>query len=100
MLTTVLLTLAAIAAVVAWTRRGKPSLRERSLREDMVEALDEGVDDLRGDADPRRATIEAYARMERVCAYHGLPRQASEAPGEFLSRTLVPLGAGGTAHAA
>jgi Domain of unknown function (DUF4129) len=54
-------------------------------------ALDESVDDLRAERDPRRAVIAAYARMERVMARHGFPRLRSEAPLEYLARVLREL---------
>jgi uncharacterized protein DUF4129 len=56
-------------------------------------ALDESLDDLRRDPDVRRAIIAAYARMERALAYAGLPRAPSEAPYEYLERSLVGLDA-------
>jgi hypothetical protein len=55
--------------------------------------LDDTLEDLRGERDPRRAVVAAYARMERVLAAHGLPRQRSEAPAEYLERTLEELSA-------
>jgi hypothetical protein len=54
-------------------------------------ALDESVDDLRAERDPRRAVIAAYARMERTLERHGLPRWAYEAPLEYLARVLSEL---------
>jgi uncharacterized protein DUF4129 len=53
--------------------------------------LDESVDDLRAERDPRRAVIAAYARMERTLERHGLPRWAYEAPLEYLARVLREL---------
>jgi hypothetical protein len=37
--------------------------------------------------------IAAYARMERALAAHGLPREPSEAPHEYLARVLAELDA-------
>jgi hypothetical protein len=54
-------------------------------------ALDESVDDLRAERDPRRAVIAAYARMERALDRHGFPRIRSEAPLEYLARVLREL---------
>jgi uncharacterized protein DUF4129 len=54
-------------------------------------ALDESVDDLRAERDPRRAVIAAYARMERILDRHGFPRFRAEAPLEYLSRVLREL---------
>ena len=38
--------------------------------------LDDTLDDLRAEADPRRAIIAAYARLERVLAANGVARAA------------------------
>ncbi len=54
-------------------------------------ALDESLDDLRRERDPRRAVVAAYARMERALAFAGLPRRAAEAPLEYLARVLRDL---------
>jgi hypothetical protein len=65
--------------------------------EDTAEAvaaiLDDTLEDLRAERDPRRAVVAAYARMERALAVHGLPRQRSEAPAEYLERALEELSA-------
>ena len=53
--------------------------------------MDESLDDLRAEPDPRRAVIAAYARLERVLAAHGLPRNPAEAPLEYLGRMLTEL---------
>jgi Domain of unknown function (DUF4129) len=53
--------------------------------------VSDAIDDLRGEADPRRAVIAAYARMERVLGQHGQPRRPSEAPFEYLARVLLRL---------
>ena len=45
--------------------------------------LDDTLDDLRAEADPRRAVIAAYARLERVLAAHGSRGDASETPEEL-----------------
>jgi hypothetical protein len=55
------------------------------------QAVDESLDDLRAEPDPRRAVIAAYARLERVLAGHGLPRKPAEAPLEYLGRMLAEL---------
>jgi len=65
--------------------------------EDTAEAvaaiLDDTLEDLRNEQDPRRAVVAAYARMEHALAVHGLPRQRSEAPAEYLERALEELSA-------
>ena len=57
----------------------------------LVDVLEETLDDLRAEQDPRRAVIRAYARLERVLAAHGIPRRPSDAPGEYLGRVLDDL---------
>lgn len=66
-------------------RRGRPSGLAAAALSD---ALDESLDDLRAEQDPRRAVIAAYARMERALAAAGVPRRPSEAPLEYLARVL------------
>jgi hypothetical protein len=57
----------------------------------LADVLDETLDDLRAEADPRRAVIAAYARMERALGAYGLPRDPSEAPDEYLQRIFSDL---------
>ena len=57
-------------------------------------AIDESIDDLRADADLRRAIVAAYARMERALAESGVARSPAEAPQEYLERALPSVGAG------
>ena len=54
--------------------------------EAVARILDETLDDLHDERDPRRAVIAAYARMERALAVHGLARRQPEAPLEYLER--------------
>jgi hypothetical protein len=83
---------AAFAALVVAERRRKRRLpREPLVREELVEALDATLDDLRAETDARRAVISAYARMERVLASHGIARLRFEAPHEYLARVLADL---------
>jgi Domain of unknown function (DUF4129) len=81
---------AMVAIVVAWVladrrRRGPP----RTAAERLVELLDDTLDDLERDPDPRRAVIAAWARMERGLAAAGLPRRPAEAPFEYVGRVLA-----------
>ena len=55
--------------------------------------LDDTLQDLYDERDPRRAVVATYARMERALAAHGLPRQRHEAPAEYLERALEELSA-------
>jgi hypothetical protein len=66
-------------------RRGPP----RTPAELLVELLDDTLDDVEREPDPRRAVIAAWARMERGLAAAGLPRRASEAPLEYAGRVLA-----------
>ena len=58
----------------------------------LAAAIDAALIDLEGEADPRRAVIKAYGRMETVLSAHGLPRDPAEAPLEYLDRVLRELG--------
>jgi hypothetical protein len=79
--------------VLVHRRRSLPASKE-SLAEELAYVLDDTLDDLRAEPDPRRAVIAAYARMERALAWFGLPRNAFEAPLEYLRRVLIELQAG------
>jgi hypothetical protein len=88
----------ALAAFYVAERRRKQRLpREPFVADDLVNVLDEALDDLRAEQDPRRAVIAAYARMERVLGAHGVPRLRFEAPHEYLARVLAELTGGGRA---
>jgi hypothetical protein len=66
-----------------------------ALRVTVAEVLEETLDDLVREPDPRKAVIGAYAKMERTLAARGFPRAESEAPGEYLARILDVAGASG-----
>jgi len=93
----VLATLALIIlALGAWWLSARARSRARGelrplLAVAVADALAESLDDIRAEPDPRRAVIAAYARLERVLAAHGVPRQAAEAPFEYLGRVLEEL---------
>ena len=55
---------------------------------ELAELLDHTLEDLEREADPRRAVIAAWVRMERGLAAAGLPRRAAEAPLEYVARVL------------
>ncbi len=80
-----------VAAFVLSARRRRPSPREATLATELASALDLSLDDLRAEADPRRAVIAAYARLERVLAAHGEARRAADTPEEHVSRVLSHL---------
>ncbi len=62
-------------------------------RRQAVEVIDESLDALEAEPDPRKAVIAAYARMDRWLARAGFGREAWEAPFEHLDRIVVGLGA-------
>jgi hypothetical protein len=80
-----------VAAFVVSSRRRKPDLRAPLLADELAGAIDLSLDDLRAEADPRRAVIAAYARLEHVLAAHGQPRRRADTPEEHVSRALSTL---------
>jgi Domain of unknown function (DUF4129) len=87
-----LLALAAASFALARRRRGAPAPQAAEpVAEAVVAVLDEALDDLGDERDPRRAVIAAYARMEDVLAEHGLGRRPAETPYEYLARVLTDL---------
>lgn len=86
------LVIAAVVAYVVAERRSRSGRRSGpALVEQLSVVLDDTLDDLRAEADPRRAIIAAYARLERVLAANGAPRRASETSDEYLPRVLHDL---------
>ncbi len=87
------LAVAAIAAYVLAERRSRSSGRgsELLLADRLAAVLDDTLGDIRAEADPRRAIIACYARLEEVLAANGAPRVASETPDEYLARVLHEL---------
>lgn len=83
------------ALAVMAVRRQRQLLAETPIRETLAEVLDETLDDLRSEEDPRKAVIGAYANMERTLAARGVPRRESEAPVEYLTRILEVVSASG-----
>jgi hypothetical protein len=53
-----------------------------------AEILDEGLEAMLAEHDPRKAVIAAYVAMERAMARRGWPRRPHEAPTEYLARVL------------
>jgi Domain of unknown function (DUF4129) len=74
-----------VAQLVAERRRRRPP---PTPAERLVGLLDDTLEDLEADPDPRRAVIAAWARMERGLAAAGLPRRPAEAPFEYATRVL------------
>jgi Domain of unknown function (DUF4129) len=75
----------AVAQLVAERRRRQPP---PTPAERLVGLLDDTLEDLEREPDPRRAVIAAWARMERGLAAAGLPRHPAEAPFEYATRVL------------
>jgi len=86
--------IAVTAFMLAERRRRRRLPQDWRVSEVLSDVLDETLDDLRAEPDPRRAVIAAYARMERSLAAHGVPRRRFEAPHEYLGRVLGELTAG------
>jgi hypothetical protein len=80
----------AVVAVVAGQLQAERRRRRppKTPAEHLVELLDDTLEDLEGEPDPRRAVIAAWARMERGLAAAGLPRRPAEAPFEYAARVL------------
>lgn len=53
--------------------------------------IEESLDELEREPDPRRAVIRAYTGMERALARRGLGRRPFEAPFEYLARALAAI---------
>jgi hypothetical protein len=79
-----------VVTLLIMRRRDQLSPEARLARE-LAAALDDSLDELRDEPDPRKAVIAAYARLERVLAAHRLGRVPSETPNEYLSRILEQL---------
>lgn len=86
-----LLGLAVASFVLARRRRVPVPQADEPVAEAVVAVLDEALDDLGDERDPRGAVIAAYARMEDVLAEHGLGRRPAETPYEYLARVLTDL---------
>jgi MFS family permease len=83
------------AMAVFAVRRKRRELLDAPVVVALSELLAETLDDLRREADPRRAVIRAYAKMEDTLAAKGLPRLETEAPFEYLARVLDIVQASG-----
>src|SRR4029453_16323363 len=79
------------AAARMIVRSNKTVIREVEAREALAAILDDTLDDLRAEPDPRKAVIACYSRMERSLASYGLPRHPFEAPEEYPGRGLDEL---------
>ena len=82
---------AAVAYVLAGRRARPADDANAALAAELADVLDDTLDDLRNEADPRRAIIAAYARLERVLAANAVARLRSETADEYLVRVLHDL---------
>jgi len=80
-----------LTALIASKRRRDKLVREVTVHQELLALLDETLDDIRAESDPRKAVIAAYARMEKILGAHGYARRPSEAPVEYLTRVLTDL---------
>jgi hypothetical protein len=67
------------------------------LDREFEELVEHTLADLYAETDARRAIIACYARVERLFASFGLPRDPAEAPHEYLDRVLPELRASASA---
>ena len=88
----VLVALGVGAYMVAARRRRRAFYRDDvRLAEEVADTLDDSLDDLRAEPDPRRAVIAAYARLERALAASGVARSRQETTEEYVTRVLGRL---------
>jgi hypothetical protein len=82
---------AGVIVVALKRQRGADWEREAALMHALDEVLEDTLDDLRAERDPRKAVIGAYARMERLFAAHEVPRDEAETPQQYVERVLARL---------
>ncbi|HLH69949.1 MAG TPA: DUF4129 domain-containing protein [Candidatus Dormibacteraeota bacterium] len=83
-----MLILAGAAIVVLRRHRPRATAGGERRARAVAAAVDEGLEALDREPDPRRAVILAYAAMERTLSGRGWPRHPWEAPFEYLDRVL------------
>jgi hypothetical protein len=91
---TIILVLIVIGVTTMLLAKRRRRARDKGLEaaeEAIVDVLEDTLDDLRRERDPRRAVIAAYARVERALAAHGLPRGSAETQTEYVARILHEL---------
>lgn len=79
------------AAALAAHRLLRRPVAGQTLTEELSQALDESLDDIRAESDPRRAVVRAYARLEAILERSGVPRHEADAPFEYVGRVLLEL---------
>ena len=73
------------------TERSQLDLDDQLRRSDLREAISVSIAELESEPDSRRAVIRAYVGMEAALARHGVGRRPSEAPLEYLARSLAAI---------
>jgi uncharacterized membrane protein len=81
----------AVFVATVMRRRALEALQARTIEDALAQVMDDALDDIRAEGDPRKAIIAAYARMEKLLAGFGRARAPSEAPFEYLARVLLEL---------
>ena len=81
----------ASGAGVWWLLRGPRRRPRAALLAGLEAVLDDAIEDVLREHDPRRAVVAAWARLERVMTRYGLPRRAPEAPLEYAARAQREL---------
>jgi Domain of unknown function (DUF4129) len=84
----VLMLVAAFVGRAMLRRRDRRGTPLQQLARRLQDAVEEGLEELEAEPDPRRAVIAAYARMARSMGRVGLPRRSSETALEYLRRLL------------
>jgi hypothetical protein len=70
-------------------RRVAPGRRGARTAEELVAALDAGLEELSDtDRDPRRAVIACWVRLEQAAAAAGTPRNPGDSPTDLVGRLL------------
>jgi hypothetical protein len=72
------------------TPRAAPVVTAQPTAEELVAAVDAGLEDLSDtDRDPRRAVIACWVRLEHAAAAAGTPRHPGDSPTDLVSRLLA-----------
>ncbi len=61
---------------------------DRTMLQELMEAMTLGIEDLVSEPDPRRAVIACYQRLEQMLRQQGLPRRVYQTPGEYMRIVL------------
>jgi hypothetical protein len=75
-------------AQVVRERRFGGGRRDSAQPEDVLDVIVRARRALQSDEDARRAIVAAYAAMERAVAAHGVQRELSQTPAEFLAEAF------------